>query len=65
MTKVPEIDLAECSACESCQALCPDVFSMNPSGYMEVAVMDEYPEDCIEEAISNCPQGCLAWVESG
>ena len=44
-----------------CVEICPDVFRLNPAGYMEVADLDEYPEDCIEEAVSKCPEDCLTW----
>jgi ferredoxin len=29
---------------------------------METADLPEYPADCIDEAISICPEDCLAWV---
>ena len=61
--KVPDIDLSRCSVCGGCIELCPDVFRLNPAGYMEVIPLDEYPEDRIDEAIRNCPEDCLSWVE--
>lgn len=63
--KRPDIDLARCSVCEGCQALCPDVFRLNPAGYMEVLDRPEYPEDCIDEAIAKCPEDCISWADPG
>jgi len=63
MKRVPEIDLSSCTLCEGCQALCPEVFRLNPAGYMEVAELDEYPEDCVQEAMIKCPAGCIAWTQ--
>jgi ferredoxin len=63
MKKTPDINLADCSCCQGCGALCPGIFRLNPAGYMEVAVLDEYPEEAIDEAISKCPEDCLSWLE--
>jgi ferredoxin len=63
MKKIPDINLADCSCCQGCEALCPEVFRLNPAGYMEVAALDEYPGEAIDEAISKCPEDCLSWLE--
>ena len=60
--KRPDIDLSDCSNCQGCEALCPDIFRLGPGGYMEVADLDEYPEDRINEAIANCPEDCISWL---
>jgi ferredoxin len=62
-SKAPDIDLSRCTACGGCIELCPDVFKLNPAGYMEVISLDEYPEDRIDEAIRNCPEDCISWTE--
>jgi len=64
MAKVPVLDLNRCSDCEGCLEICPEVFKRNAAGYIEVADLSSYPEDCIEEAISCCPADCIAWDES-
>ena len=63
MTKFPSIDLSKCDDCGACIELCPEVFKQNEAGYIEVADLDNYPEDCIEEAISYCRSHCIFWEE--
>jgi ferredoxin len=60
----PDIDLSQCSKCQGCEALCPEVFCLGPGGYMEVADRDEYPEAAIDEAIAKCPEDCLTWLNT-
>ena len=61
--KVPEVELSDCILCEVCQDVCPEVFSLNDAGYIEVASLDSYPEAEVEEAIKNCPADCIYWAE--
>ncbi|MFO7984748.1 MAG: ferredoxin [Desulfatiglandaceae bacterium] len=61
-SKIPVIDLRECSYCESCVSLCPSVFKIHEeTGIMEAAVLEDYPEQDIQAAISCCPQNCISW----
>ena len=46
---VPEVELDECILCGICIDVCPDVFSMNESGYIEVKELDEYPADDVQK----------------
>jgi len=64
MAGIPVLDLNRCTECEACLELCPDVFKRNEAGYVEVADLPLYPEDCIQEAISCCPAGCISWEEA-
>jgi ferredoxin len=64
MPRIPTLDMSECSNCEACLELCPTVFSQSESGYIEVLPLEEYPEDCIQEAINCCPSGCITWEET-
>lgn len=58
----PVIDLAECTDCESCISLRPDVFKRNPdTGCIEVADLPDYPELEIEQVMSMCPGDCITW----
>lgn len=34
---------------------------MNPAGYIEVADLPVYAEECVEEAIKYCPAACISW----
>lgn len=61
MAKTPVIDLGRCVNCEACLELCPTVFVHNDAGYIEVADLPEYPEDCVQEAINCCPTDCIFW----
>lgn len=65
MTRVPSLDFGKCVECEACLELCPDVFKRNQAGYIEVAALEAYPEECVQEAINCCPSDCIAWEESG
>lgn len=64
MARIPVVDMARCTLCEGCLEVCPQVFRLNPAGYLEIAEMDEYPEDCVQEAINCCPTDCIEWEDS-
>jgi ferredoxin len=58
----PVIDLAECTDCESCISLRPDIFKRNAeTGCIEVAELSDYPENEIEQVMSMCPGDCISW----
>jgi ferredoxin len=59
MIKRPVVELSECVLCEVCIDVCPDVFSMNDAGFVQVAYLDEYPIESLDEAIKNCPSDCI------
>ena len=62
--KNPEVDLSDCSMCGVCVDLCPGIFQINESGFVEVIHSDVYSEEDIDEAIKNCRCDCIAWKES-
>ncbi len=43
--------------------ICPEVFRINDSGFIEVKPLDNYPVDCVEEAIKYCPEDCIVWED--
>lgn len=59
--KTPVVDIGACTLCEGCIELCPQVFSLNDAGYVQVADLPVYPEKDVEEAIKYCPVDCIAW----
>ena len=62
MRMIPSIDLGQCTDCGSCVEICPEVFRKNSeTGYIEIVSLYEYPEDCVQEAISICPTDCISW----
>ena len=66
MLMIPFVDMGECTDCGSCLEVCPEVFKRNSeTGYIDVANLNTYPEDCVQEAISVCPEDCISWEESG
>jgi ferredoxin len=60
--KSPVIDRSECTDCESCISLRPDVFKRNQeTGCIEVAELHDYPKEEIEQVMSMCPGDCITW----
>jgi len=57
----PAVDIARCTLCEGCIAVAPSVFRMNDAGYIEVAELDVYPVDDVDDAIKYCPEDCIYW----
>jgi ferredoxin len=60
---IPDIDLSTCVRCLGCLEVCPKIFSLNPAGYIEIKEQENYPVECIDEAIRICPKSCLGWAE--
>ena len=61
--KRPVVDLSACTLCMGCVAVCPEVFSMNDTGYITVADLNAYPQVCVDEAIKYCPEDVITWEE--
>lgn len=62
--KIPIVNIGDCSLCGGCFDVCPSVFRLNESGYIDVAEMEHYPEEAVNEAIMYCPEDCIEWEES-
>ncbi len=58
---VPVIDFECCILCNVCVELAPQVFQLNDAGYIETAVLDDYSDESINEAVQNCPRNCISW----
>ena len=62
MSKKVAIDVEECIGCGSCHDLCPEVFDLNEEiEKAEVIKPEGGPEECIEEAMIECPMQCIYW----
>jgi ferredoxin len=59
--KIPVVDLSECIRCGVCQDVCPQVFTLNDAGFVEVAELSDYPEAEVQEAMRDCPTDCISW----
>jgi ferredoxin len=62
--KAPVIDLSECVLCGVCIDVCPSVFKMNDAGYVEVAELEDYPEEDVLSAVKHCPVSCIVVDET-
>lgn len=63
MKYIPVVELSDCILCEMCTDICPSVFTMNESGYVEVEPLEIYPVEEVDEVIKNCPADCIQWEE--
>ena len=59
--KKPVLEMGDCILCEICVEVCPQVFFLNDMRYVEVSDLAEYPQECVDEAIRNCPADCISW----
>jgi len=54
------IDTDECTGCESCVEVAPDVFGFDEDNEVAYVIKEEGgPEDEIQEAIDSCPVECI------
>ena len=66
LSRIPVIDTASCTGCDTCIELCPEVFrKREDTGLIEILDLSEYPENIIQEVISLCPADCITWEETG
>ncbi len=64
MGKKVVIDTEECTGCESCVELCPEIFKFDEENEIALVILPEGgDEECIEEAILVCPSECISWEE--
>ncbi|MEW5909578.1 MAG: ferredoxin [Thermodesulfobacteriota bacterium] len=61
--KIPVIELSDCIRCDVCVEVSPRVFMHNESDFIQIAVLSEYPEKEVDDAIRYCPARCISWGE--
>jgi ferredoxin len=60
MGKRVVIETEECTGCETCVELCPEVFEFNEADEVAVVIKAEGgSEGCIDDAINACPVECI------
>jgi ferredoxin len=60
-----KVDRKLCNGDQVCTALCPEVFTIDNEGIVEVQV-DEVPEELevdVTAAVESCPEQCLSIVD--
>lgn len=58
------IDQDECTGCESCVEICPEVFAFDEEAEVAYVIQEEGgPEEKIQEAIDSCPGECISWED--
>jgi ferredoxin len=62
--KIPVVELSDCTLCGVCEEVAPSVFRIVDAGFVVIADLSSYPEIEVEEAIKNCPTGCIYWDET-
>lgn len=56
------LDQEECTGCESCVELCPEVFGFDEENEVAYVIDAETgSEEDIQEAIDSCPVECISW----
>ena len=64
MGKIIVIESDECTGCETCVELCPEVFAFDDVAEVATVIMpDGGDQDCVEEVIVTCPVECISWEE--
>jgi ferredoxin len=54
------IDQEECTGCESCVEICPEVFAFDEDKEVAYVILPEGgPEDEVQEAVDSCPVECI------
>ena len=59
----PSVELSDCIICGVCVEVSAAVFRLNDAGYIEVAQLETYPLEEVNEAIKYCPTDCIGWIE--
>ena len=63
MAKQIIIDEPECTGCETCVEVCPEVFEFDEDEEIAKVINPEADDECVEEAIDSCPVECITWED--
>ena len=61
MAKEVMVDEGECTGCELCVDMLPEVFRMNNRGVSEAQNPHGTEEGTLQNVIDNCPAECIHW----
>jgi len=61
--RIPVVDPEKCTGCATCEALCPDVFTVEEDGKSHVKDPAACEQCDCQAAIDSCPQGAISWSE--
>jgi ferredoxin len=56
----PTIDKDLCVGCGLCSQVCADVFEMGADGKAGVIDGADLSEDCVQDAVDQCPVGAIS-----
>lgn len=56
----PVVDKDLCVGCGLCTQVCSDVFEMGSDGAAKVVAGADLDDDCIQDAIDQCPVGAIS-----
>ena len=64
MAKTVVVNQEDCIGCGNCAELCPTVFKLDEVLEKSQVIMPSGgPEDCIADAIDQCPVSAISWQE--
>jgi len=64
MARKVVVNQDDCIGCGNCAELCPEVFKLDEAIEKSQVIMPTGgPEDCINDAIDQCPASAISWQE--
>ena len=63
MSRTLWIERPDCTGCNICVELCPDVFELDEDAVAVVHNPRGDTDEAIQEALDACPEGCIHWKD--